>query len=450
VTRSLNRGLAALAALVLVASACTGGDEAGEPVAPSTTAAGPSTTAAPFTLDTATCGNGYDAGRGVSDREIVIGQSVPLSGQYSGFGFITKGMKAYFDYANAELGGVGGRNLRLIARDDQYQSEKTAQNVADMLDKDGVFVFSGILGTPSNLAIRDELNKRCVPHLFPSSGAPDWGDVERFPWTVMGAVVPYNLEARMWVDYLRQELPGGGTIALLIANNEFGKTYEYWLKRYLEGTNLRIVATERHAADAANLNNEMTSLASSRADVAIGGTTATFCTQFMKAIGDNPSWKPIRLVSRTCKSGIYFGPAGSGAKGAIVVGENKDLFDPALAGDPVVARTKQLLGKYGVSDTDQRVSLVATGWLYAEILRDVLVRASAKQGGLTRPNVVLAARETSLRSGLLYDGVELKLDGRSDAYMVEAARFEQWDGAGFAKLTDVVSYEGQLRYEKPA
>jgi len=39
-------------------------------------------------------------------------------------------------------------------------------------------------------------------------------------------------------------------------------------------------------------------------------TTTTYCTQFLKGIGDNANWKPtVKLVSGTCRSSLFIGPA---------------------------------------------------------------------------------------------------------------------------------------------
>ncbi len=43
---------------------------------------------------------------GITDKEIIIGSTVPLSGPNAGYGTIGKAQRACFDYVNAELGGV--------------------------------------------------------------------------------------------------------------------------------------------------------------------------------------------------------------------------------------------------------------------------------------------------------------------------------------------------------
>ncbi|HEX7096873.1 MAG TPA: hypothetical protein VF183_13385, partial [Acidimicrobiales bacterium] len=65
------------------------------------------------------------------------------------------------------------------------------------------------------------------------------------------------------------------------------------------------------------------------------------------------------------------------------------------------------------------------------------------EGGLTRPNVILAARQTDFTSPLLYDGVKLKMDGLKDTYLVESGRMEKWNGTTFEKVTEIYDHEGE-------
>jgi branched-chain amino acid transport system substrate-binding protein len=446
-----TRLLAVVIAMALLAGACADdGDDtttATTTTAPGTPGTGPTTTTAADPLralgvDLSDCGSSYRPTQGVGANEILIGQSVPKSGPSQAFSLLTTGMRAYFDYANAELGGVNGRSLKLVDLDDGYEPSKTAQNVEQLLSQ-GVFLMSGILGTPHNLAVRDELNERCVPHLFPSTGAPEWGEVEDYPWTVAGAVIPYNAEARMWAEYLKQQFPNGARVVALQMDNDFGTSYVDWFRRAIEGSNIQLVRVEKHDPLAAGILNQMTTLSASNADVAIAMTTSSYCSQFMKAL-ENNSWKPVKLISGTCVSSIFFAAGGGGAVGALIAAATKEIADPAFDDDPGVRKIREGLATYAPA-APISVSLVPIGWVFGEVLRDVLLRAEAKPGGLTRPNVLLAARETDFSSPLLLDGVKMKLDGLKDPYLVEAARFQRWTGTRFEQATELFQYEGTVR-----
>lgn len=452
---------AAITALGLVAAAC--GDDGGTTAEPSTTAAATgsgtgsgtgSATTAPTTTAAASglaalgvdlkkdCPADYKADQGVSATEILVGQSVPKTGSSAAFSLLTTGMQAYFDYANAELNGVNGKKLKLVSLDDAYEPEKTVKNVNDLIAQ-GVFVTSGILGTANNIAVRDVLNDKCIPQLYPATGAAEWGDVDTYPWTVAGAVLPYNVEAKIWAEYLKKTYPNGANVVALEMNNSFGADYETWFKKYIEGSNIKLTKVEKHDPASPDVTNQITTLAATKADVVIAMTTSSACTSSMKAVGAS-GWKPLQIISATCKSAIFFAPAGDGAKDALVVSNAKEITYPEFDAEAGVKTMRDLLTKYA-KDAPQSVSLVPNGWTYGEVLRDTLLRAEKLPGGLTRPNVLVAARQTDFTSPYYYDGVKLKLDGKADAFMIEAGRVEKWTGTAYAKVTDLYTYEGTTK-----
>ena len=67
-------------------------------------------------------------GPGVSDTEIKIGNTMPYSGPASAYGTIGKAEAAYFTMVN-EQGGINGRKINFISRDDGYSPPKTVEVV---------------------------------------------------------------------------------------------------------------------------------------------------------------------------------------------------------------------------------------------------------------------------------------------------------------------------------
>jgi ABC-type branched-subunit amino acid transport system substrate-binding protein len=87
--------------------------------------------------------------RGVTDSEIRLGISAPLSGPAKELGQNIKvGIEAAFNVANAS-GGVHGRQLRLVAVDDGYEPTRTAATMQQLYEKDSVFGVIGNVGTPT-------------------------------------------------------------------------------------------------------------------------------------------------------------------------------------------------------------------------------------------------------------------------------------------------------------
>ena len=144
-------------------------------------------------------------GPGVSDTEIKIGNTMPYSGPASAYGAIGKAEAAYFAMIN-EQGGINGRKINFISRDDGYSPPKTVELVRKLVEEDQVLVMFSTLGTPPNAAIHGYLNDNKVPQLFVAPAPTKWNDPKRYPWT-MGWQPSYQIEARIYGRYILKNVP---------------------------------------------------------------------------------------------------------------------------------------------------------------------------------------------------------------------------------------------------
>ena len=74
-------------------------------------------------------------GPGVSDTEIKLGSTMPYSGPASSYGTIGKSEAAYFAMIN-DQGGVNGRKINFIVRDDGYSPPKTVEEIRELVEQD--------------------------------------------------------------------------------------------------------------------------------------------------------------------------------------------------------------------------------------------------------------------------------------------------------------------------
>lgn len=90
---------------------------------------------------------------GVTDTEIKLGQSCAISGPAQALGTgMRDGLDACFARINAE-GGIGGRKVALVTRDDAYEPDKAVQSVRALLNDEKVFLIVGEVGTPTATAV---------------------------------------------------------------------------------------------------------------------------------------------------------------------------------------------------------------------------------------------------------------------------------------------------------
>jgi branched-chain amino acid transport system substrate-binding protein len=202
-------------------------------------------------------------GPGASDTEIKIGNTMPYSGPASAYGVIGKAEAAYFAMIN-DQGGVNGRKVNFISRDDGYSPPKTVEVVRRLVEQDQVLLLFNTLGTAPNLAIRGYLNENKIPHLFVSSGAETWNDPKHFPWS-MGYQPSYRLEGRIYGRYILSNLPGA-KIAVLYQNDDLGKDYLAGLREGLaDQAGKLIVATQSYETTDATVDSQIASLQGSGA-----------------------------------------------------------------------------------------------------------------------------------------------------------------------------------------
>ena len=128
---------------------------------------------------------------------------MPYSGPASAYGAIGKAEAAYFTMIN-DQGGINGRKINFISRDDGYSPPKTVEQVRKLVEEDQVLLIFNPLGTPPNTAIQGYLNDNKVPQLFVATGADKWNDPKHFPWT-MGWQPSYRTEARIYGQLHPQE-----------------------------------------------------------------------------------------------------------------------------------------------------------------------------------------------------------------------------------------------------
>lgn len=202
---------------------------------------------------------------GITKDSIKIGAHFPLTGVAApGYSTIPTGTKAYFDHVNSK-GGVNGRKIQYIYRDDAYNPTNTSQVVNELVLQDQIFAMLGGLGTPTHSAVLDFLNSNEVPDLFVSSGSLLWNQPEKNPMT-FGWQPDYEVEGKIIGRYVRENMPGA-KVGLFLQDDDFGDDGEKGARRYVDG---QIVAAERYAPGNTDIAPQISALQAAGADLVIG------------------------------------------------------------------------------------------------------------------------------------------------------------------------------------
>src|SRR4029079_3231036 len=111
-------------------------------------------------------------GAGGNSGPIVVGYYGDLTGRTSNFGQSTKnGVEMAADEIN-KAGGINGRQLQVLAEDDEGRPEKAATVVTKLIDQDKVIALVGEVASGNSLAAAPKAQGAKVPMISPSSTNP--------------------------------------------------------------------------------------------------------------------------------------------------------------------------------------------------------------------------------------------------------------------------------------
>ena len=157
---------------------------------------------------------------GVSDAEVLFGQSAAFTGPAQELGTNMRlGIEAAFHEVN-QAGGVHGRSLRLTSLDDAYEPEKAVTNTLQLIEDDRVFMLIGAVGTPTSRSATPVAKAAGVPYLAPFTGAEFLRTTG--PQNVINVRASYNQETEEMVKRLTEDL-GITRIAVMYQDDSFGR-----------------------------------------------------------------------------------------------------------------------------------------------------------------------------------------------------------------------------------
>lgn len=194
--------------------------------------------------------------QGVTDREVLLGQFAAFSGPAAQLGQrMQAGIQAHFDAVNTQ-GGINGRKLKLVTRDDGYEPEKAVNAVKALINEDKVFALIGSVGTPTTLAALPIINEAKVPLIGPFTGAQALR--EPFSRQVFNVRASYFDETDRIVQHLTTL--GVKKIAVFYQNDSYGKAGLEGVTRALTKRQLKAVAAstvERNSVDVSKSLDEI-------------------------------------------------------------------------------------------------------------------------------------------------------------------------------------------------
>lgn len=367
-----------------------------------------------------------------SDKEIRIGNVMPYSGPLSEFGAIGQAEAAYFDMVNAR-GGINGRKIRFITRDDNSDPARALELTRDLVEKDRVHLMFGSFGTPGNLATRRYLNEKEIPQLFVASGDDELSQPGVFPWT-MGWQPPFRSEGRIYANYIQAYYPRK-KIVVLWQNDQFGRQLYKGIQEGLGDLNRLVLVDIAFDVNDAHLDGHVSILKRAGADIFVFLGVPSTASQVIK-LAASFNWHPVFIVNDASASiANAMAPAGlENSAGVISAAFLKDPSDPAWKNDPAMKEWFAFMDKYHQVESTNN-SAAVYGYAAAEALTQVLRQCG---DDVSRENIMRQAASLSgYHPSVALPGIRMNTSPNN--YLpIRQMRLVQFDGRSWQLFGDVI------------
>jgi ABC-type branched-subunit amino acid transport system substrate-binding protein len=264
------------------------------------------------------------AAQGVTDTEIIVGNTAATSGAYAPVGVpFNAGIEAYFKMIN-DQGGVNKRKIVFKHTDDEFDPVKGKAMLTKLIEDDKVFAIVGHFGTPVVGATLEDLKESGIPAVYFATGIgqlyndkAEGRDRGIFPVQPIYKTEGQIMVARAVGDFKAKK------IGVIYTNDDAGKDLLWGAQQKAKELGAALVE-QQVTAGATDVSSAVTTIKNANVDFIIAASIqATFPT----------------IVKELAAQGV-----------------NKNVITTYVNGSPVVAKTvvNEIKGKFDV---------YANGWV---------------------------------------------------------------------------------------
>jgi ABC-type branched-subunit amino acid transport system substrate-binding protein len=224
---------------------------------------------------------------------IRLGQTVALTGPLGELGrAMHRGSKVCFDVVNAR-GGVNGRRIELVEKDDGYDVKRSLDNVKGFLRDPALFGLFGCLGTPVVEALLPLIRNTDVPFFTPLTGASSARPADMR--NVLNIRASYPEETERLVEHLATI--GIKRVAVVYQNNSFGKEVLQAAEASMKRHQLSKVASAAVQNDASDVDAAAKTIVAADPEAVILGVAGKPTVSFVKAVRPLRKGLPLYALS---------------------------------------------------------------------------------------------------------------------------------------------------------
>jgi ABC-type branched-subunit amino acid transport system substrate-binding protein len=265
---------------------------------------------------------------GVTDTEVVVGLTTPLSGPAAACGNTAVAMEAWIRYVN-DQGGIHGRKIKVRLKDDSHSPSRAVANLEEM--KDSVFMNLGLLGSAVLNAAKDDVAAYKLLMINPYGNPAIWAKQPKDKLRYVFVNYPdFSDEGEFLVKQSVDRL-GARKVAVFYQNDDYGKGGLAGVNRGIKGLGSRasLAGAVPYELTDRELGTHALKLKESSADTIIIYSTITHGANIVKETAKTGFRPKIVASFPLGDSTIMYRLLGDLWEDAYFAGRNAAAADPA-------------------------------------------------------------------------------------------------------------------------
>lgn len=314
---------------------------------------------------------------GVTDTEIILGQSCALTGPAQALGKGMKaGMTAYFQKIN-QAGGIKGRTIRLISRDDGYEPEKAIINTRQLINEEKVFLTIGYVGTPTSKAVFPILDELNLPFIAPFTGAEFLRNPVKA--NVINLRASYYQEMEKLAHYLVDTLHIT-RITCFFQNDDYGQAGLRGIQAALKKRSLELTATGTYERNSTAVKSGFLKIRKADPEAVVMVGAYQPCAEFIKVAKKHGLKDTVFCNISFVGTQALIDELGDQGNGTII---SQVVRCPRVENVPI---TKEFIKDMKTFNPESKINFVSfEGYIAAKFF---CMAAAETKNGLTRDNII--------------------------------------------------------------
>jgi branched-chain amino acid transport system substrate-binding protein len=251
--------------------------------------------------------------RGVTDKEIVLGTHLDLSGPVAaGMPHIRNGMQMRIDEVN-EAGGINGRKIRLVVEDNASQPQMAVRVTEKLLRSDDVFAIINPFGSGTNAAAVKKSVDAGVLYFSPWAASSVIQKISGNSPLLFTTTPNYDVLTHKGVDWMIKKY-GAKKVGYIYQEGPLGDLMAVGVKEAMKDNKLTLVAEAAYKVGDIDFSSQVARMKAAGADLIVAASLVRETIGIMSEV-KKLGWTDVKVLT------------GNPGRGTIVTELGKDTVE---------------------------------------------------------------------------------------------------------------------------